>query len=75
MNKVDIRYRKNLGLLIAFLVFVTVLFVIAAFFARTITRNFVETEFNNRKVEVFDASIQPFNEFFNDKIPEISFYH
>ncbi len=74
MNKVDIRYRKNLGLLIAFLVFVTVLFVIAAFFARTITRNFVETEFNNRKVEVFDASIQPFNEFFNDKIPEISFY-
>lgn len=74
MSKIDLRYRKNLGLLIVFLVLVTILFVISAFFARTITTNFVETEFNNRKAEVFDASIQPFNEFFNDKIPEISFY-
>lgn len=74
MAKVGLRYRKNLGLLVAFLVFVTLLFVFSAFFARTMTVNFVETEFNNRKVEVFDESIKPFNEFFNDKVPEISYY-
>ena len=74
MAKFDIRYRKNFGLLLAFLVFVTLLFVVSAFFARVMTKNFVETEFNNKKVEVFDESIKAFNEFFNDKVPEISYY-
>lgn len=74
MTKVGVRYRKNFGLLIAFLVLVTLLFVFSAFFARIMTVNFVKTEFNNRKVEVFDESIKPFNEFFNEKIPEISYY-
>lgn len=70
----DLRYRKNFGLLIIFLVLVTILFVTSAFFARTMTKNFVETEFNNRKVEVFDEFIKPFNEFFVEKVPEISYY-
>ena len=74
MAKFDFRYRKNLGLLLTFLIFVTLLFVVAAFFARTMTANFVETEFNNRKVEVYDATTQVFNEFFNEKVPEISYY-
>lgn len=74
MAKFDLRYRKNFGLLITFLVLVTVLFVTSAFFARTMTTNFVETEFNNKKVEVFDEFIKPFNEFFASKVPEISYY-
>ena len=74
MAKFDLRYRKNFGLLITFLVLVTVLFVTSAFFARTMTTNFVETEFNNKKVEVFDEFVKPFNEFFASKVPEISYY-
>lgn len=74
MANFDLRYRKNFGLLIVFLVLVTLLFVTSAFFARTMTTNFVETEFNNKKVEVFDDFIKPFNEFFTDKVPEISYY-
>src|SRR5690606_17457091 len=38
------------------------------------TINFVETEFNNKKVEIFDESILQFTEFFTEKIPEISYY-
>lgn len=74
MGKFDFKYRKNLGLLLAFLLLVTMLFVVSGFLARNMTINFVETEFNNRKVEVFDESIKPFNEFFSTKIPEVSYY-
>src|SRR5690606_23531899 len=74
MNKFDFRYRKNLGLLLAFLLLVTTLFVVSGFLARNMTVNFVETDFNNRKVEVFDESIKPFNEFFSAKIPEVSYF-
>lgn len=70
----QLKYRKNFGLLIAFLILVTALFGIAMLAARSMIANFIETEFNNRKVEVFDRSVQPFHEFFNDKIPEISYY-
>lgn len=74
MAKIDSRYRKNFGLLIVFLLFVTLLFVISVFFARTITTNFVQTDFNNRKTEVFDETISDFNEFFQEKIPEVAYY-
>ena len=74
MAKIDSRYRKNFGLLLVFLLFVTLLFVISVFFARTITSNFVQTDFNNRKAEVFDETIMDFNEFFQDKIPEVAYY-
>ncbi|MBD1432920.1 HAMP domain-containing histidine kinase [Sphingobacterium sp. DN00404] len=70
----QLKYRKNFGLLIAFVILVTMLFGVAMFAARSMIANFIETEFNNRKVEVFDRSVQPFHEFFNDKIPEISYY-
>lgn len=74
MAKIDSRYRKNFGLLLVFLLFVTLLFVISVFFARTITSNFVQTDFNNRKAEVFDETIKGFNEFFQEKIPEVAYY-
>ncbi|PRD54579.1 sensor histidine kinase [Sphingobacterium gobiense] len=70
----QLKYRKNFGLLIAFVILVTILFGVAMLAARSMIANFIETEFNNRKVEVFDRSVQPFHEFFNDKIPEISYY-
>lgn len=70
----QLKYRKNFGLLLVFVVLVTCLFVIAMISARTTIVNLIESEFNNKKVEVFDQSVQPFNDFFNQKIPEISYY-
>lgn len=74
MNAINLRYRKNFGLLIAFFVLVTVLFVASAFFARTMTWNFVETEFNNKKVEVYDESIKKYTSFLTQKVPEVSYF-
>ena len=36
--------------------------------------NFVESEFYNRKVDVFDATLKPFNSFYNNDISEVSNY-
>lgn len=74
MKAVNLRYRKNFGLLIAFFVLVTVLFVASVFFARTMTWNFVETEFNNKKVEVYDESIKQYTSFLTQKVPEVSYF-
>ncbi|NQD72812.1 sensor histidine kinase, partial [Sphingobacterium shayense] len=70
----QLKYRKNFGLLIAFVILVTILFIVAMLAARSMIINLIETEFNIKKIEVFDKSVQPFNEFFNSKIPEISYY-
>ena len=74
MAYTQLKYRKIFGLLVAFMVLVTVLFVVSMLFARTMIANLIESEFNNKKVEVFDQSVLAFNEFFNEKIPEISYY-
>src|SRR5699024_9711468 len=74
MKKVDLGYRKNLGLLLSSLLFITILFIVSVIFARSMIENFVYSDFNNRKTEVFDESIKAFNDFFNNKIPEISYY-
>lgn len=68
------KYRKNIGLLVAFLAFLTVLYIIAVFLARTMMFNYVESEFYNRKVDVFDSTLKPYNSFFNNEISEVSNY-
>lgn len=74
MVKKASKYRKNIGLLIAFLAFLTVLYIVSVFLARTVTSNFVEAEFYTRRVDVFDATLKPFNNFFNNDISEVSNY-
>ncbi len=68
------KYRKNIGLLIAFLAFLTVLYIISVILARVMMSNFVESEFYNRKVEVFDATLKPFYSFSKNEISEVSNY-
>src|SRR5690606_10982866 len=68
------KYRKNIGLLVAFLAFLTVLYIIAVFLARTMMFNYVESEFYNRKFDVFDSTVKPYNSFFNNEIYEVSNY-
>ena len=68
------KYRKNIGLLVAFLAFLTVLYIIAVFLARTMMFNYVESEFYNRKIDVFDSTLKPYNSFFNNEISEVSNY-
>lgn len=67
-------YRKNYMLVFAFGVVLTVSLVVAISLASTLISSKVEAEFSTRKGEVLEHSLSAFNEFFQNKIPEVSFY-
>ncbi|MGK6351043.1 sensor histidine kinase [Parapedobacter sp. DT-150] len=67
-------YRANYLLVGAFIVVVAASFVLAIFLARDLTDTYVENEFASRKVEVLEHNIGTFNDFFHNRLPEISFY-
>src|SRR5690606_2966263 len=65
---------KNRLLVIAFLILITASYVIALFLGYKFTRNFVENDFNTKKIEVFDQSLATYNDFFQNRIGEVSYY-
>lgn len=67
-------YRKNLSLVISFFVLISAFFVLAVFVAYRFTKKYVETEFSSKKIEIFDQTVKPYNDFFQNSIPEISYY-
>lgn len=67
-------YRKNYLLILAFATVLTVSLVVAVLLAINFTRSNVESEFSSRKGEVLEHNLLDFNDFFQNKIPEISFY-
>ncbi len=67
-------YRKNFSLIIIFLVLISITFVVALFISYDLTSKYVENEFSSKKIEVLDQTIKPYNDFFYNKIPEITFY-
>jgi two-component system phosphate regulon sensor histidine kinase PhoR len=67
-------YRKNFTLVITFLVLISVTFVVALFISYDLTSKYVENEFASKKGEVMEQTLKPYNEFFQNKIPEITFY-
>jgi len=67
-------YRKNYLLIIAFLGLVTVLLVVALIITRSLTGRYVENEFASRKIDVLEQTLRPYNEFFQNKVSEITSY-
>lgn len=67
-------YRKNFTLVIIFLILITAVLGGALFLAYKLTSKYVENEFASQKIEVLEETIKPYNDFFQNKIPEISFY-
>ena len=67
-------YRKNFTLVIIFLILITAALGGALFLAYKLTSKYVENEFASQKIEVLEETIKPYNDFFQNKIPEISFY-
>lgn len=67
-------YRKNFALVIVFLVLITAALGGSLYIAYNFTNKYVENEFASQKIEVLEESIKPYNDFFQNKIPEISFY-
>ncbi|MBG6235258.1 two-component system phosphate regulon sensor histidine kinase PhoR [Pedobacter sp. CAN_A7] len=68
-------YRKNFYLIVTFIVLISVLFVLSLVFAYNFSKKFIENDFASEKVKVLEQSIKPYNDFFQNKLPEVSFYN
>ncbi len=67
-------YRKNFSLVIAFLILITASMIVAFYLAYNLTTKYLENEFVSQKIEVLEETVRPYTDFFQNKIPEISFY-
>lgn len=67
-------YRKNFSLVIAFLILITASMIAAFYLAYNLTTKYLENEFVSQKIKVLEETVRPYNNFFQNKIPEISFY-
>jgi len=67
-------YRKNNFLNTSFLVIITISLFVALLLAHNFIEKYVENEFNTEKISVLEETIKPYNDFFSNKVPEISFY-
>jgi two-component system phosphate regulon sensor histidine kinase PhoR len=74
MKEYQQTYRKNFSLVIIFLILITAALGGAFFLAYKLTSKYVENEFASQKIEVLEETVKPYNDFFQNKIPEISFY-
>lgn len=61
-------------MIIAFLILISVTFIVALFIAYSLTSKYVENEFASKKIDVLEQTIKPYNDFFQNRIPEITFY-
>jgi two-component system phosphate regulon sensor histidine kinase PhoR len=68
-------YRKNSSLILLFLVMISVLLVVSLFLAYNYSKRFIENQFASEKVKVLEASIKPYDDFFQNKLPEVSYYN
>jgi len=74
MTKQKSIYRKNFSLIIAFIVLLSAILVVALLITYSLTRKYVTNEFSSRKIEVLEQTIRPYNDFFYNKIPQITAY-
>ena len=67
-------YRKNFSLIIIFMVLISVTFIIALLIVHKLTSVYVEEEFASKKIDVLEQTVKPYNDFFLNRIPEITSY-
>jgi two-component system phosphate regulon sensor histidine kinase PhoR len=65
-------YRKNLLLISAFLVMISVTLVIALIITYQFTNKYVLNEFYSQKNDIQEQTAKPYFDFFNNKIPQIT---
>lgn len=68
-------YRKNFSLIVTFIGLISVLFILSLFLAFNFSKKKIEGDFVSAKTNVLEESIKPYNDFFLNKLPEISYYN
>lgn len=74
MNTSKSIYRKNFSLIIIFLVLISVIFVVALFISYDFNAKNIDNEFASKKIDVLEQTIKPYNDLFQNRIPEITSY-
>jgi len=67
-------YRKNFSLIIVLLALISVTFIVVLVISYNLASKYVENEFASRKIDVLEQTIKPYNDLFQNKIPEITSY-
>jgi two-component system phosphate regulon sensor histidine kinase PhoR len=75
ISEKDSGYRKNFSLIVTFLGLISVLFILSLFLAYNFSKKNIENDFVSAKANVLEESIKPYNDFFLNKLPEISYYN
>ena len=68
-------FRNSFRLGIAFFMLISTAFIASLFLALKYCKKSIENDFVSEKINVFEASIKPYNDFFQNKMPEISYYN
>lgn len=75
VSEKDSGYRKNFSLIVTFIVLISFVFVLSLFLAFNFSKKNIENDFVSAKANVLEESIKPYNDFFSNKLPEISYYN
>ena len=75
VSEKDSGYRKNFSLIITFIVLISVVFILSLFLAFNFSKKNIENDFVSAKANVLEESIKPYNDFFLNKLPVISYYN
>lgn len=75
VSEKDSGYRKNFSLIVIFIVLISLVFILSLFLAFNFSKKNIENDFVSAKANVLEESIKPYNDFFLNKLPEISFYN
>lgn len=73
--KIDSGFRKNFSLIATFIVLISALLVLSLVLAFNISKKKIEGDFVSAKTNVLEATMKPYNDFFLNKLPEISYYN
>ncbi|MCX2450566.1 HAMP domain-containing sensor histidine kinase [Pedobacter sp. PLR] len=68
-------YRRNFSLILTFIILMSVLFSLSLYLAYNFSKKYIESEFVSEKVNVLEQTIKPYNDFFQKKLPEVSYYN
>ena len=74
MEKSKNIYRKNFSLIIVFLILISVTFIIALIVSYDLNAKTIENDFATKKIDVLEQTVRPYNDLFQNTIPEITSY-
>ena len=75
VSEKDSGYRKNFFLIVTFIVLISFVFVLSLFLAFNFSKKNIENDFVSAKANVLEESLKPYNDFFLNKLPEVSYYN